>query len=146
MPILRNYTGSLDNNVINQNVNENGIGINYPCIGDEKRPFVTNYSTIEVARSNIKLLFDTQKGERLMNPDFGIDLIKFCFEPINDATELAIRKDITENIEKYVPIVFIIKLDINISNVNIDRNIISINITFGLKNQPNISSNVNLEI
>jgi phage baseplate assembly protein W len=146
MPIRKHYTGSLDNNILNQKeLREQGISIEYP-FGKSNKPFSYTYNTLETAKSKIKMLFDSKKGERLMNPEVGMALDKYQFEPINEATKLAIKKEISDNIKKYVPEVFIIKMNIDINDNNKDRNIISVSIQFSLKNEVNISDNINLEI
>ena len=45
----------------------------------------------------------TPKGQKLRDPEFGCDLIKFVFDP-NDAITLdALKTEIKESVSRYVP-------------------------------------------
>ena len=50
----------------------------------------------------------TRKGQRLYNPQFGTDLLKFIFEPEDGLTLNDIKTEITTVVKKYLP-----KLQIN---------------------------------
>jgi len=65
---------------INQSSNSNGV-------------FSTNFTTLQQAKNNLKSLILTKKGERLMQPDFGCDVWKVLFEPI-DNIEVSIENSI----------------------------------------------------
>ena len=68
----------------------------------------------ESLKSRLLHVIFTPKGQRLRNPDFGTDLIKYIHEPADETTFERLRNDITEQVYKYVPdIVF---KDISIYN------------------------------
>ena len=72
------------------------IGVSLPFNGPAG-PFNSTYSTKDQIKSNLINLLLTNKGERIMNPEFGADLGKALFEGITDD----IKEDIKSlNIEK----------------------------------------------
>ena len=45
----------------------------------------------------------TRKGERLYNPEFGTDLLRFIFEPNDSATYSDIKLDIQTTVKRFIP-------------------------------------------
>ena len=45
----------------------------------------------------------TRKGQRLYNPDFGTDLLKFIFEPEDSTSLNQIKEDISTVVKKFLP-------------------------------------------
>jgi phage baseplate assembly protein W len=45
----------------------------------------------------------TRRGQRLYNPDFGTDLLRFIFEPNDGLTLNGIKEEITNVVKKYLP-------------------------------------------
>lgn len=63
-------------------------GIKYPFTDDgtEKYMFDVNAKKAEQAKSEVMHLLLTPKGERIMKPDFGTDLMKYVFDQNDKAT------------------------------------------------------------
>lgn len=62
-----------------------------------------NDTYLQGVRSKVLHVMFTPKGQRLRNPDFGTDLIKYLFEPkVNDTLD-GIKTDLASQIAKYVP-------------------------------------------
>lgn len=59
------------------------IGISIPFDG-KNGIFTQTYTNTEQVIQNIRNLFRTNKGERIMQPDFGTDIQYYLFEPISD--------------------------------------------------------------
>ena len=72
------------------------IGIDLPIRkGDDKQGyFASTKTTIEAVKNNIRNLLNTHQGERLMQPNLGINLRKHVFEQINPGMVAQIREDI----------------------------------------------------
>lgn len=70
--------------------------------------FKLNYTTADQIKSNIINFILTNKGERILNPNFGSNLRNFLFEGINESTLRALEIKLTNDIQNYFP------------NVNID--------------------------
>ncbi len=85
------------------------ININYPFKNSPKGFFLDLNSDDNAAiKADLMHLILTQKGQRLYNPDFGTNLIKFIFEPNDSMTLTGIKEEITNVVKKYLP-----KLQIN---------------------------------
>jgi phage baseplate assembly protein W len=80
-------------------------GIRYPFTleNDDELYMDLNMTKEESLKSRLLHVIFTPKGQRLRNPDFGTDLIKYIHEPADETTFERLRKDITEQVYKYVP-------------------------------------------
>jgi phage baseplate assembly protein W len=110
------------------------IGVSLPFNG----PGVFNktYTTKDQIKSNLINLLLTNKGERIMNPEFGSDIKKSLFDNItSDLTETLTEK-IAESVSIFIP--QIILTDVQVTNSNVDNNQIGIMIQYRLKisNEP----------
>jgi phage baseplate assembly protein W len=91
------------------------ININYPFKDSPKGFFLDLTSTDEKAiKSDLMHLILTRKGQRLYNPDFGTDLLKFIFEPNDSLTLGAIKTEITTVVKRYLP-------KLNIDEISVDE-------------------------
>jgi phage baseplate assembly protein W len=54
-------------------------------------------------RNSIKNLFNTIPGEKILNPDYGLNLAKFLFDPISTTRASDISSLISSKIERYEP-------------------------------------------
>jgi phage baseplate assembly protein W len=80
------------------------ININYPFKDSPKGFFLDLTSESNAAiKADLMHLILTRKGQRLYNPDFGTDLLKFIFEPEDGMTLGAIKEEITTVVKKYLP-------------------------------------------
>jgi len=83
---------------------EKFINIRFPFKDSLKGFFVEmNQTDNEAIKSDLMHLILTQKGERLYNPEFGTNLLKFIFEPNDGTTFGDIRREITDTVKKYIP-------------------------------------------
>jgi len=78
------------------------IGVSLPFNGPSG-PFNSTYSTKDQIKSNLINLLLTNKGERIMNPEFGCDLGRVLFEGITDDTKEDIKNLINTNVSIFVP-------------------------------------------
>ncbi len=80
------------------------ININYPFKNSTKGFFLDlNDEDNQAIKADLLHLILTKKGERLYNPNFGTDLVKFIFEPEDGMTLNAIKEEITSVIKIYLP-------------------------------------------
>ena len=54
-------------------------------------------------KADLMHLLLTRKGQRLYNPDFGTDLLKFIFEPNDALTLAALKTEMTTVVKRYLP-------------------------------------------
>jgi uncharacterized protein len=80
------------------------INIEFP-FQDSKDGFFLNMNSIDskAIRSDLMHLILTRKGERLYNPEFGTDLLRFIFEPNDSATYSDIKLDIQTTVKRFIP-------------------------------------------
>jgi phage baseplate assembly protein W len=67
-------------------------------------------SDVQVIISDLRNLLLTQKGERLMNPDFGTQINKLVFEPDTSVLEAQVQQEVTQAIAKFEPRVNILSV------------------------------------
>ena len=111
----------------------NGVGPKLPLHRDIQfgnYALITSY--IDEVKQNFKNLMLTSPGERIMNPDFGVGLRTFLFEPRSQVMA-KIRQRIDGQVTRYMPFVRINSLQFN-QNVDPiladDNNILTILIDY----------------
>lgn len=96
-------------------------GFGYPIPSSPKKGYFAKQSGITLVRNNLRQLLLTNKGERVMLPDYGTNLYYFLFEPLDKFTVQNIRDDILGAISKYAPGVTVTRLLVVPSgNVSLD--------------------------
>lgn len=81
---------------------------------------------INAIRNSIVNLFNTNKGDRILLPDYGCDLRQFIFEPISNSRGQLIGRTIEKSVQAWEPRVRIINIDIK---GFVDRGEYEINVT-----------------
>jgi phage baseplate assembly protein W len=72
----------------------------------------------------------TYKGERILNPEFGADLPRLLFEPINNELIKKIQDQIINNVNIYVPEVILTNIEVT---PDIDYNTLYVMVEYQLK-------------
>jgi phage baseplate assembly protein W len=67
---------------------------------------------VEAIKNSLRNIFNTRKGQKVLNPEFGASLEQYLFEPINEVYAKAIGDEITENISSFEPRVQVLRLQI----------------------------------
>ena len=103
------------------------IGVSLPF--NAKGVFNKTYSTKEQIKSNLINLLLTDKGERIMNPEFGADLRRSLFDNITQSNIDLLQTKIIDAINIFIP-------EIELTNVaiepNIDYNTLTVTIDYRL--------------
>ena len=80
------------------------INIDFPFKNSEDGLFLKlNREDSKAIKADLLHLILTNKGERLYLPDFGTNLRKYLFDPMDGLTEEGIKSEIRENVNKYIP-------------------------------------------
>ena len=87
--------------------------------------FASTSTTIEAVKNNIRNLVNTHQGERLMQPQLGMNLRKYLFEQFSDETTFSIQNDIVDGVGK---------------------NTMNVTIVFNITQDPNTLESVSIEI
>jgi phage baseplate assembly protein W len=85
-----------------------------------------------LVRQNLKMLILTVPGERIMDPEFGVGLKTYLFQNFHEGTEAEIDVKIREQVAKYLPVVNILGLSFDQSQM--DTNQLGIAIKFTIPN------------
>ena len=109
-------------------------GIKYPFTSDNEDGIFLdlNNSLADGVKSRVLHVIFTPKGQKLRDPNFGTDLIKFIFQPNDNITMEGIKNEINNQIMKYVPEV--IFKDVRIYKSDGEKNEIIVSIEYGVKN------------
>jgi len=91
------------------------IGISLPLTHGNQGFFDKTKTTLDQARSNIRNLLLTIKGERLGNPTFGSNLYRVLFEPDDGNIASSIEEAIRESMGEWLPYVNIQSIDVTTS-------------------------------
>lgn len=107
-------------------------GFQYPTNGGLL--FDPTYDLFEAAKTNLRNLLLTRKGERIMQPDFGTGLHELLFEPMDGEFESEIQKVIIESVTYWLPYITVEEIDIEMSPEMKDRNTANMRLTFRVAN------------
>ena len=115
--------------------NDYAYGITLPVQRGNTGYFNQAFSSFEQAKSNLKNLLLTKKGERVMQPNFGTGLQSLLFEQMTDEFETKLEETITKNVNYWLPYITIRQIDIEMTDEMKDRNMANMNIQFTVGNQ-----------
>jgi len=109
-------------------------GIKYPFTSDnDDGHFLDlNETLAEGIKSQVLHVIFTPKGQKLRDPEFGTDLIKYIFSPKDEMAFSDIKSEITSQINKYVPQVEF--RDVNVYTTDNDDNTIIVSVEYGVRN------------
>ena len=95
----------------------NSINIKFPLTDDKSknRLFQLNNVTKDALVSNLMLLLLTEKGERYYQPDYGVNIRRYIFEPNDGLTQSDIEGEIRDTVKNFIP-------ELTISRVQIFTN------------------------
>jgi phage baseplate assembly protein W len=102
------------------------IGVGLPF--NKPGVFKSTFSTKDQTKSNIVNLLLTNKGERIMNPEFGADISYLLFEGMTDSNIANIQDKVTTAINNYIPQIIVDSVD-----VVYDQTYYTINITINYR-------------
>lgn len=111
-------------------------GITLPVKRGNTGYFEQGFTTFEQAKSNLRNLLATRRGERIMQPNFGTGLHSLLFEPMaDDLFQTKIQDTITQAVSFWLPYINIQEIDIRMTDEMKDRNLAEMSVTFSVNNQ-----------
>ena len=126
------------------------IGIDLPFRKGENSEgwFASTTTTIDAVKNNIRNLLRTHKGERLLQPNIGLNLRKVLFEQFTDELRLQIENDILDTFEYWLPFVQIrdLKIGMTASPTDVTMNRLDITVLFNITQNPNSLESVQVTI
>ena len=106
------------------------INIDFP-FKDSPQGFYINLNSDDqrAIKADLMHLLLTRKGQRLYNPDFGTNLLRYIFEPNDGFTLGDITEDVKATVKKYLPSLIINNLTVTPSEENEYVSVIRIDYT-----------------
>ena len=115
----------------------NPLNITFPMRKGPQGAFATNDDTLSAISDDLRILLITNHGERPAQYDFGANLRSLVFKNFEgDSMTQAIKDRIQVAVDKWMPFVQIVNLDVSTSNTNKDvgSNEIRVSIEFKVGN------------
>jgi phage baseplate assembly protein W len=116
------------------------IGPKLPLTLDSGDGFTSIKKLKTMIKQNLKMLILTNPGERVMDAEFGVGIKQFLFENFQSDVYTRIDQKIREQVNLYLPVVSIIKIEFG--RTNQDQNMLGIRLEYAI---PDISTRDLLE-
>ena len=119
--------------VIENDLNEDTfVGLELPLDVSREGVFKRTKTALEQAKSNIKNLLLTNKGERLGNPTFGTNLLSLAFSQENTDLESRVEEEIRAAMSEFLPFINIVNIETNFSDENMSTAIVNLRFTLNV--------------
>ena len=137
----------IDRSKINIDDDSTYVGLELPLLKSNGKEgyFQSTPTTIEAVKENIRLLLNTSKGERVMQPSLGISLKNYLFENFDDELKVIISEEIESTFKYWLPFVTITNLEIDNDKTS-NKNMININIEFFIQQNFDMKESIQLSI
>ena len=121
------------------------IGLSLPLVFNDQ---ASTRTTLEEVKQNVLLLCSTEAGERIMQPNLGIRLKRYLFEPFAEHLVGDVKDTITESINYWMPFVRINTIEVKMSESNDGnmRNTMELKIDFSLTKDPDTLESVQVNV
>ena len=93
-------------------------GVSFPIGYSLGGGYLGKSSGLDLIKSNLRQLLLTQRGERVMLPNFGTNLKNYLMEPLDETLLNQIKVEILDSLSRYARNVLVTKLQIIPSNEN----------------------------
>ncbi len=116
------------------------FGLKFPFLKTDYLNFFvdTNKSQKDKVRSQIMHVIFTPKGQRIRNPEFGTDLIKYIFSPNDGDSWEGVKNEIITSVERYIPNVIL--NDVRVVQSDDERAEIYVRIDYSVKDGNKITN------
>tara|TARA_R110002051_G_scaffold184845_1_gene254072 strand:+ start:5 stop:493 length:489 start_codon:yes stop_codon:yes gene_type:complete len=68
---------------------------------------------LQAIKNSIINIFLTSPGQKILNPEFGLDLRRYLFEPVNSSTAYEIKYDINTKLPEQEPRIRLLNVDVD---------------------------------
>lgn len=124
---------------LTENLSLLGRGPSFP-LNKSDRGGLSLTEDIKRINQSLFLIFETPKGSRLMMPEFGSDIHKYKFDPLDEILMERIRYTITEDVKRWEPRIALTSVEFLSDSAAIDNNILYVSINYKLINS-DVSAN-----
>ena len=106
--------------------NRLGAGLGQP-LGPDESGSLRTASGPEKVRQSIFTILDTERGERVMRPDFGCGLSRWLMAPNSPATRAGIEREVRSALQRWEPRITLADVQVNATD---DRAMVLIEIRY----------------
>ena len=123
------------------------LGLKLPMTFDNGYDASTK-TTLEAVKQNVLNLCSTEMGERVMQPNLGVSIKKYLFEPFSEDLVVSIQDTIVESMNFWLPFVQLndIRVKMSDNDSDVGRSTMEISVDFSLKKDPNTMESVQVTI
>lgn len=108
-------------------------GITLPVKNGETGYFEQAFTSREQAKSNLKNLLLTSRGERVMQPDFGTGLKDLLFEQMDDDIfEDRVKTTVLDSVAFWLPYINIQSIEVELTDELRDKNQANLYVQFAI--------------
>jgi len=108
-----------------------GVGWSFPIVPDPAAADVTATEYEEDVRQSIRIILETNPGERVMRPDFGAGLRAMVFEPVNFTTQALVKQRVEQALVMWEPRITVQEVTVSIGST--ERNRLDIDIRYQVR-------------
>ena len=137
----------MKNPFVNDKDENVSLGLKLPMTLDNGQDGLTK-TTIDAVKQNVLNLCSTELGERVMQPNLGVRIKKFLFEPFSEELVVQVQDTIVESMNDWMPFVQLddIKVKMSDNQTGDFRSTMEISIHFSLKQDPTTTESVQINI
>ncbi len=106
------------------------IGLTFPLQRGEQGYFNQSFDVVDQVKANLYLLFNTKRGERRLNLDFGSTLWEIIFEFNNEELPTIVEQAIKNDVKKWIPYVNVESVSIETTDKEKDQGYVKIQVSF----------------
>tara|TARA_R100000005_G_C4815470_1_gene99619 strand:- start:113 stop:523 length:411 start_codon:yes stop_codon:yes gene_type:complete len=119
------------------------LGMAFPMRWDGIGGVLTQSENLGALKDGVIQLIMTSRGARVMRPDYGTDLRKSMFEPMDSASIATLRAQISDTIAKYEPRVVLQQLNVFPQD---ELNTLTVQLVLSTKNDLLTTTNVEITV
>ncbi len=113
-----------------------GTGWKFPIQVDESTGRIRMSSYEENIEESVRIIVGTQKGERVMEPEFGCRIWEYSFEVVDYTTLYSMKNEVESALIRWEP--RITNVQAEISDENIEEGILLIKISYVIRSTNNL--------
>lgn len=98
-----------------------GLGWAYPVTPDTAAQDVARAEYEEDIRQAIRIILETNPGERVMRPDFGSGLLAMVFEPVNYTTLALVKQRVEQALVVWEPRIDVREVSVTVNEAARNR-------------------------
>ena len=108
-----------------------GRGLKFPLQVDPKTGKFSMVEEEEDIRESIGIILRTSRGERVMRPDFGTDIMEYLFSPAGAAIEDSLASEVQEELLYQEP--RIRDVDVKVSQPEAPEGVITVEVAYTIR-------------